>query len=177
MASNLPPIKRLKLTSSLKPLYCNDSDLDDFFCNDALNYQRQLLAVTYVIEDKKRTIAFFSVLNDKIDNRTPQSKKRISKKLEKKLPHRKRLASFPAVKIGRLAVHADCQKEGIGTQLIDWIKVSFTVKNKTGCRFITADAYKDSLEFYKKNGFEFLTEKDKNDKTRLMYFDLFTFRP
>lgn len=131
------------------------------------------MAVTYILENKKETIAYFSVLNDKIDSRKPETKERISKGLKKPLP---RLSSFPAVKIGRFAVHADYQNNKIGTRLIDWIKVSFTVKNKTGCRFITADAYKASLVFYEKNEFKFLTDKDKNKQTRLMYLDLFPFR-
>jgi len=173
---NSPILKRLTLNSTLKPFDCNDSDLNDFFYNDALEYLRQLLAVTYVLESKKETIAYFSVLNDKIDNRNPKTKKRISRLLEHPLPHPKRLRSFPAVKIGRLAVHVDYQNNKIGTEIIEWIKVSFTLKNKTGCRFVTADAYKASLDFYKKNGFKFLTDKDKNKDTRLMYLDLFPFR-
>lgn len=176
MTGTLPPIKRLNIASILKPFNCNDSDLNDFFHDDALNYLSQLLAVTYVIESKKETIAFFSVLNDKISNKDPKTKKRV-KKLEKKIPHNKQYSSYPAVKIGRFAVHSNYQNKGIGTNLIDFIKASFVTKNKTGCRFITADAYKDALGFYERNGFEFLTDADKNDKTRLMYFDLFTFRP
>ncbi len=168
--------KRLTIKSTLKPFDCDDSDLNDFFYNDALDFLKQLLAVTYVLENKKETIAYFSILNDKIDNRNPETKKRISKPLEKLLPHPKRLRSFPAVKIGRLAVHTDYKYNKIGTKLIDWIKVSFTIKNKTGCRFITADAYKASLGFYEKNGFKYLTDKDKNKETRLMYLDLFPFR-
>ena len=67
-----PVLKRLTLDSSLKPFDCNDSDLNDFFHNDALDYLQQLLAVTYVLENKKETIAYFSILNDKIDNRNPK---------------------------------------------------------------------------------------------------------
>lgn len=48
------------------------------------------------------------------------------------------------------------------------------VKNKTGCRFITIDAYNKNnvLSFYQRNDFKFLTEKDKNETTRTMYYDL-----
>ena len=42
----------------LKPFNCKDSDLNDFFFNDAKNYQEGLLAVTYIIETNDETVAF-----------------------------------------------------------------------------------------------------------------------
>ncbi|MBR2771102.1 MAG: GNAT family N-acetyltransferase [Bacteroidales bacterium] len=48
----------------------------------------------------------------------------------------------------------------------------FVVDNKTGCRFLTVDAYADAVPFYLKNGFVPLNEDDKDDDTRLLYFDL-----
>lgn len=48
----------------------------------------------------------------------------------------------------------------------------FTHGNRTGCRFITVDAYSDAVGFYQKCGFDFISEKDRNDITRLMYYDL-----
>ena len=62
----------------------------------------------------------------------------------------------------------------MGTEILDAVKASFTTANKTGCRFVTVDAYNNpgTIGFYQKNGFNFLTEKDLKDDTRLMYFDL-----
>jgi hypothetical protein len=53
----------VRLTSGhqLKPFNCNDSDLNDFFFNDAKNYQEGLLAVTYIIETK-------DIYRNKLDN-------------------------------------------------------------------------------------------------------------
>lgn len=69
------------------------------------------------------------------------------------------------------------QKQGIGSEVLSFIKSFFTIRNKTGCRFITVDAYNCDrvIEFYEDNGFRFLTDKDKSEDTRLMYFDLKTF--
>ena len=44
--------------------------------------------------------------------------------------------------------------------------------NKTGCRFLTVDAYADAIPFYQKNGFVVLNDDDKDDPTRLLFFDL-----
>jgi hypothetical protein len=41
-----------------------------------------------------------------------------------------------------------------------------------GCRYVTVDAYSQSLQFYENCGFEYLTPKDEGKQTRLMYFDL-----
>jgi GNAT superfamily N-acetyltransferase len=161
-------LKRLTLTSTLKPFDCSNSDLNDFFHDDALDYLRQLLAVTYVLESKDETIAYFNVLNDRIINKDSETKKRLSNKLQSKIPNDKRWSSYPAVKIGRFAIHKDYQKRTIGTQLIDFIKAFFVNKNKTGCRFITVDAYQESLEFYGKKGFEFLTETDKESLSTIL---------
>ncbi len=91
----------------------------------------------------------------------------------KQLPRRKRYESHPAVKIGRFAVSKAHQKNKVGTSLMDYIKALFIIKNKTGCKFITIDAYKDATGFYMKNGFDFLTDDDMGDDHRQMYFDLF----
>ena len=80
--------------------------------------------------------------------------------------------SYPAVKIGRLGVSADYKGQGYGNAILDYIKIFFLSNNKTGCKYITVDAYRQSLPFYEKNSFEYLTEKDKDKDTRLMYFDL-----
>ena len=56
--------------------------------------------------------------------------------------------------------------------IIDYTKGTFTNNNKTGCKFITVDAYKKSLPFYEKMGFKYLSNKDKKSDTRLMYFNL-----
>jgi len=59
-----------------------------------------------------------------------------------------------------------------GTLLLNFIKSYFVVDNKTGCRFLTVDAYADAVPFYLKNGFVPLNEDDKEDDARLLYFDL-----
>jgi len=57
---------RLKTKQQFKSFDCGDADLNDFFFNEAKGYQEQLLAVTYIIETETETVAFYSLLNDKI---------------------------------------------------------------------------------------------------------------
>ncbi|WP_260458280.1 GNAT family N-acetyltransferase [Bacteroides salyersiae] len=60
----------------------------------------------------------------------------------------------------------------MGTFLLAFIQSYFAINNKTGCRFLTVDAYADAVPFYQKNGFEPLTPDDENSPTRLLYFNL-----
>ena len=63
---------------------------------------------------------------------------------------------------------------GFGNFMIKTVREMYTKGNQlqSGCCFITVDAYSNALEFYKKNRFNYLTDKDKTSVTRAMYFDL-----
>lgn len=71
-----------------------------------------------------------------------------------------------------LAVDKTLKGQSIGTYLLNFIKSFFVVNNKTGCRFLTVDAYKAAVPFYEKNGFVLLNDDDIDAPTRLLYFDL-----
>ncbi len=167
---------RLTVDSIFKDFDCGDQDLNDFIHHEALNFQNELLAVTYLLEDDiGNTCAFFSLSNDLLKDQDYERWNNLSRKL----PNRKRRNEYPAVKIGRFGVSVIFHGNRLGTQIIDLIKNRFTSETNTGCRFILVDAYNkpEVLNFYQKNDFTFLTEKDSAKKTRLMYFDLIRMIP
>ena len=84
----------------------------------------------------------------------------------------KRIKSYPAVKIGRLGIDESAKGLSIGTFILDFIKSYFGVDNKTGCRFVTVDAYINAVPFYVKNGFLPLNQDTETDHTKLLFFDL-----
>ncbi len=159
----------------IKPFHCTNDDLNDFLRDDAKKYLSDLMAVTYLLEDNAngKTVAYFSLLNDKIVSDPEQRK--IWNRLSRGIANSKRRRSYPSVKIGRLAVSEEYSRCGIGRDIIIMVKHMFTHGNKTGCRFVTVDAYKDAVGFYRKCGFDFISEGDRNDDTRLMYYDLKSF--
>ena len=59
-----------------------------------------------------------------------------------------------------------------------YIKWYFLDNNKSGCRYLTVDAHKDAVDFYKKNGFVTLTEEQGNvtNETVLMFYDLMSLK-
>ncbi len=171
-------LEKLTHNYTFPPFDCGDTDLNDYFLNDATGHHNQLLSVTYLLTSRADAslIGYFSVLNDKISIGDVESKSRL-KKIAKAIPNNKRHSSYPAVKLGRLGVNKQHQGGGYGTAILDFLKTLFVKQNITGCRFITVDAYVKSIAFYNKNGFYFLTEKDKDSATtRMMYFDLKTIK-
>ena len=163
---------RLTENHQIKPFECGDADLNDFLVNCSKDFSKGLLAVTYLIEDEYNTIAFFSLANDKISVTELGSEIKWAERFKEILPVGKQFNSYPAIKIVRLAVSVDYQFKGWGDAILDYLKIWFTTDNRTGCKYITVDAYRASLKFYEKNKMIYLTSKDRKSDTRLMYFDL-----
>jgi len=166
---------QLSPDTEIKPFRCTEDDLNGFLYDDAMHFNNELMAVTYLIEDtdKNITVAYFSILADKITFNPDE--KSLWNRLNRNIPNSKRRKSYPAVKIGRLAVNEKITGEGVGTFVLDSIKYAFTNVKRVGCRFITVDALKSAIPFYERNGFRFFTESDKEDETRLMFYDLKNF--
>lgn len=60
-------IRRLEKQEIVKSFDCGDADLNDFILNESLLYRKELLAVSYAVEDNsKSVIAYFSLANDQI---------------------------------------------------------------------------------------------------------------
>ncbi len=167
-------VRRLNVGDTVSDFDCNDEDLNDFLLNEANLYRNALLSVTYVVEDKKSksVLAYFSLSNDKVSLSDFESKTEFNRFRKHKFVNEKRLRSYPAIKIGRLAISKKAQHQSIGTYLLEFIEDYFMIDNKSGCRFVTVDAYVNAIPFYIKNNYQFLNNDDEDKRTRLMYFDL-----
>ena len=150
------PFTRLEGNIPLPKFDCGDEDLNEFFHKDAIKWQEELM-----------------------------SPKSFWRKIKKNFPHQKHRNDYPAVKIGRFAVdkHFSCQPEHWGTKAMNFIKEWMVSDNKTGCCFLTVDAYPKAVTFYLKNGFKFLGNDEElryneflsnpNPETTIaMYFNL-----
>jgi predicted GNAT family N-acyltransferase len=162
----------------IKPFDCGDSDLNEFLFEKAKLYKVELLATTYILENDTQTVAYYSIFNDslKVEVESFTSKSSFKRFLSDLVSHPKRhLKSFPALKIGRLGIDQNFKGNGLGKLIINnIISDTLELNQKQGCKLITVDAYSQSLNFYERLNFEYLTEKDKDDETRQMYFDLTT---
>lgn len=170
-----------------KDFDCGDDDLNEFFQKDALPHKKELLATTYCLKIKEATdreetppVAFITYSNDTVKtSKKDKSLKAFVGYLSQNIPVEKHYPFLPAVKIGRLGVRKEFQRYSIGTFMINLTKMLFTTHNRTGCRFITVDAYNEKgvIDFYKKNDFQFLHDDDRKRRTRIMFFDLKRFQP
>lgn len=178
------------------PFSCGDTegdkDLEDFFHNQAIPFAQERLGQTYCVidnnGDEAKLVAFFTLSNDSI--KTTFIPKKAVNKIERKIPGRKHLHTYPAILIGRLGVSKDFQGKEfmIGQQIINYIKIWFIDdENKTGCRFLVVDAYNKPsvLKFYERNKFKYLYADEETERqeqhipedaekiyTRHMFLDL-----
>ena len=173
---------------------CGNDDLDDFFRNDATRYAHFLMGKTYCFRlntDPSKIVCAFTISNDSIRiYDLPRSRKDYMKSLTH---HEKPLRRYPGVLLGRLGVNNEFARQGIGSEVLDFIKGwFFSSNNKTGCRFVIVDAVNDPnvIIFVFINGFQILFSSEqqelaytvgKNDSqttidTRLMYYDLLNMR-
>lgn len=172
------------------PFICGDEDLDDFFADNAIAYEKELMGKTYcwVLKDDITTIVgMVTLANAGIQTTHMQNHPR--RKLNNLIPYSKQGRTYPAVLIGRLGVSVEFQgsKYRIGTQIMDFIKDWFkSYDNKTGCRFILVDAVNNehTLKYYERNGFHPLFPRINDEKTfynipesedlrtRMYYYDL-----
>lgn len=167
----------LQKDTTIPQFKSSDSDLNEFLMQEAKNYQEQMLTVTYLLQNPKtdEVVAYFSLLCDTI--KFEEEDKRTRNRINRKIPYSKQRSHYPAVKIGRLAVSENYAHQGIGEQILEYVKAMFSFGSHAGCRFLTVDAYADAVGFYeKRGGFKFFTEADANDDTRLLYFDLKPFK-
>ena len=91
-------LSQIQLTTdtSIKPFKCSEEDLNNFLFEDAMHFQKELMAVTYLIEDKDLdiTVAYFSLLADKITFNPVE--KSSWNRLNRNIPNSKRRKSYPA---------------------------------------------------------------------------------
>ncbi len=167
-------IRRLRKDETIKSFDCGDEDLNDFILNESLHYRKAMIATTYVYEHiiEGDVIGYFSIANDKISLTDFKNKTEFNRFRRHRFVNKKRLKSYPAVKICRLGIDVNFHGKGIGSILLDFIKSYFIEDNKTGCRFLTVDAYLNAIPFYRNNNFQYLANEEEDMTTRLLYYDL-----
>lgn len=169
---------------------CGEDDLDDFFANNAIAYEKELLGKTYcwvLRSDITKIVGMVTLANAGIQTTHLQNNPR--RKINNLITYSKQGRTYPAVLIGRLGVNVDYQSSQfrVGAQIMDFLKDWFkSYENKTGCRFILVDAINKErgIKYYERNGFHPLFPRINDEKsfyhieesdelrTRMYYFDL-----
>lgn len=162
---------------------CGEDEITKFLLEDSKDYQKEMMANTYLfLKDDRSIAAYFCISNDCLNDKgeekgfTNKIFNRLHRKLE--LPNGKRIRQYPSVKVGRLGVALEYHKTGLAYELMDFIKGFSLINHKPACRLLLLDAINKErqIKYYRTNGFEFLLDNDVNEENRLMFFDLLPFK-
>lgn len=169
-----------RLTSEIidqcQPYHCSkDSDIDSFFHkgtkDNFSDYRSEMMGYThcfYTEEKSPRMVCAFSLSNSAL--RTDTLPKRKRNKFNKSIPNAKRRSQYPAILIGQLCVfdgfghHAI--EENVGDEMMDLIKtMAINPDNDCATRYLVVDAINtpNVIEYYQRNGFDFLFESDEEE--------------
>jgi hypothetical protein len=85
-------IVRLEEDALISSFDCGDADLNDFLHNDAKNYLRSMLAVTYLIKTDDEIVAYFCLSYDGLTRTATltEEEKALGNKVGRKIPNNKR---------------------------------------------------------------------------------------
>ena len=169
---------------------CGNADLNEFFNLDALEYKRQMLSQTCFFRHKGNgmVVCAFSFSASSIKTADLPGSRR--KKVKEYIPREKSLKSYPGILIGRLGVATAFNQQGVGSQLISYIKDFCLDQFSDFVRFLLVDAYNEPavVHFYQKNDFSavFSTEMQEKEayhqpptvplQTRYMFYDMIKLR-
>lgn len=162
----------------LSKFTCGVEFLDDFFHQEMIPCVKYRALIPYkcVLKATNEIVGVFTLANDVIfleygDRNDFPIEDSVYQRIftEQK--------TCPAVNIGHLAVREGYQSRGLGTLIVDFIRITFTEYRISGCQFITVDALNNArtLRFYTDIvGFEFQSSSTFSGETRRMYLDIFT---
>ena len=169
---------------------CGNADLNDFFNRDAIQYKHQMLSRTYFFRHKiiGAIVCAFSFSASSIKTADLPGSRR--KKVKELVPREKSLKSYPGILIGRLGVSTQFSGQGVGMQLIGFIK-DFCLSNFPDfVRYLLVDAYNEPavIRFYRKSDFALVFSTEEQEKanyrqlpdealqTRYMFYDMIQLR-
>ncbi|MCK4555027.1 MAG: GNAT family N-acetyltransferase [Candidatus Aenigmarchaeota archaeon] len=166
-------ISYLRLDDSLKldSFDCGNTKshkiLNKFLKERAMQHQKEMIGTTIIALDSETDIiaGYITLLADIIKVEENQKKT-----FFEKISMKNKYDTYPSIKIGRLAVHKDYQKLGIGNAFCK-LAIAIAVKSnkQIGIRFIVANAKKIAKDWYvKKQNFRVLDENDE----LFLYYDL-----
>ena len=142
---------------------CASPELNDFLKEDALENQKELISKTYLCYHPHRLVGYITFATDVLKAK----EMRVKEHLEGIL-----YAEYPAIKIGRLAVDKKYERKGVGRfLLLIAVGKALKISGEVGCRFITVDSKRESIEFYQKHGFE-LVKKHEKQNFPTLYLDI-----
>lgn len=166
----LVEFKPLSSEIDISQFDCGDPDLNDFLKTDALKYQNGNFAHTTCLFYQDKLIGFYALACDALRLSNNQRRK-------DRIRFKKSVLDLPAVKIARMGIINELKGKKVGTLAMNVIKGMTIAMNKqrVAVKYLTVDAYRISVDFYKRAGFLCNIpdqEKDPERKTISMRFKI-----
>jgi GNAT superfamily N-acetyltransferase len=160
-----------EVLSCCAPFSCGDRELDEFFRDDVVAYERERLGSSYCFRlrsDPSVIVCAFTLSNTGVDGRRLPNARR--KKVTANIPHQKHLSIYPSMLLARIGVNTDYGRRGIGSKLIAFIREwILNTKSIGACRFMSVDAYNaaGTIRFYESTGFQLVFSTEGQERENL----------
>lgn len=158
-------VKKLYDKVDLSCFKCCDNDdlgLDEFIHKEAFKYQQEGMGVTYLFYNDAQIAGYVTVAMGSIGVKMTDVRVDVYDKKR-----------YPAVWLGRLAVHNMFRKRDVGKCMIRWV-IGLALKSAEdmGCRFIVlVTKGENRIEFYTKCGFK-VSHIELDDNAKMLFFPL-----
>ena len=157
--------KVLEETDDLSTFACDKDDpmgLDEFIHKEAIQFQKEKLGVTHLFLYKGQVVGFATLAMSEIEVKEAQSLSSAGIEIK----------NFPALLIGRLAVHNNYRDRHVGRIICLWcLDIARELSREVGCRLVVVLTEGKPVEFYKKSGFAIIPKYKKKEK-KWMYIQV-----
>jgi GNAT superfamily N-acetyltransferase len=169
-------LERFREGLDLQDFDCGNPELNDFLTTDeVVQYQNEWCGFTYLARRASdwTLVGYYTVASDAIEIPDDWIRKRMSNTLA--------IRRWPALLRGRIATDKKFQGSGVGSLMLKHI-VHEALRSPQPPRFVRLTAYQESLNWYLRRGFDFISDKESKkaetpgSKPRL-YLDLLQLGP
>jgi len=138
-------IRALRESDDRSTFRCGNAELDRFLHRFAAQNQfRHFVGVTYVALDESRILGYATVAPGDLEIEDLPAATR------GKLPR----YPLPVLRLARLAVHEEVQRQGLGRELLRFVlRVAVRMAAEYGCIGVVVDAKPEAEAFYARYGF------------------------
>ena len=127
---------------------CGDNDINEFLRNDALNYQKEKIAVTTLFIFENNILGFCSLASDAVKLERKTEEEKIRTELGRGY------SEYPALKLARFGRDKRFKKSGVGKFILNYVVgKAISLNDDAAIRFVSLDSYANRVEYYKGYGF------------------------
>jgi predicted GNAT family N-acyltransferase len=137
----------------------DEMGLNEFIHQEALQFQRENMGITYLFFYKKTVVGFATLAMSQIE----------IKETKIKLPFNTTIKDYPALMIGRLATDNNYRGRHVGENICLWcISKVKQLSAEIGCKLIVILTNEEKYAFYLNCGFD-MVPKFENKPKKWMY--------